>query len=200
MVTIRKPDDLTSSRGMDLFPPSEATQLPESITIKIDKFEPHLHFYNTTGDTEQSDIRHYSSSRGSSASKFVKEAIIGKELKNVVLEMQNGLDDEEYLGQLKIAFLSTFSKIEERKERREAYFSDLCVMVIESVRNANTKTLTKANLEVLMNAINDLSKKLSQDRIGELRKIFRKAKLNFLPKLTPVEPHSVEEKLKAFFS
>lgn len=199
MVEIRKESNITQDRRADLFSrTTEETGIPKEAKTVIEKLEIHQHFtINQTGGIGASD---YSLRKDFSPSIFIQEAQIVNELKKVMSEMVGALEDELYFEQLKVGFCNVLSKIEERKEKREPYFSDLCIMLTESIKNSSTGTLTQQSLGLLVNAVDCLSRKINQELIKDLRRKFRKAKLDILPKLTMTDPSSIEEKVKSLFS
>lgn len=144
--------------------------------------------YNITVNQTTSDALSYEAPYHQGFA-FTKEAAIAKILLELLSEMRKNLKEPLGFEQARAAFLSTLRDLEERKQAREQYFTDLLTMVDVGLSYADCSDLTEESIDVLLEAVTSLAQKLTAEDLKYFRKRFREKSIDILRPLKPqVDP------------
>jgi hypothetical protein len=153
--------------------------------------------YNITVNQTASDTLSYETPY-QQASVFTKEATTAKLLLELLLEMGKNLNEPLGFEQARAAFLSTLRDLEERKQTRELYFTDLVIMIDVGLSYTDSSGLTEESIGVLREAVTGLPRKLTAEDLKYFRKRFREASIDILrPLRAPVD---VAQLIKELFA
>jgi len=131
---------------------------------------------NVTGDVGQSP----EPGLGVTEPIYMLEADVTKTLVAALGEIEEALDDPASFEQRLAEVLALLEKLDERKPKREVYFTDLLSMLRMALVNIECGELTTTGLAVLKEGANALAVQVTAERLQALRSRFRSSGIDIL--------------------
>ena len=111
---------------------------------------------------------------------YIFESEVSKKLLNVLDEIEEVLDDPLNFEQQLSKFLCLLEELNERRIEREVYFSDLLSMLHMGLVNIECNELNKDSISTLKDAVSSLVRKITEEKVKELRSRFRNSGIDVL--------------------
>ena len=111
---------------------------------------------------------------------YIFEADVVDKLLTVLSDIEEFLDDAGAFEQKISSFLSIIDEFENRKGKREIYFSDLLLILKMALAKIECNELTESGISVLRETISCLAKEVTEQKLKELRGRLRECGIDLL--------------------
>ena len=147
--------------------------------IFIDKSK-HITNYTVNINVTGSSIAKFDTITELAMSTYIVESELSNKLLALLDEIEDLSEEPAAFEQKLSLFLSMLDELDERRIKREIYFSDLLSMIRMGLINIECNELSKKGIEALREAVSSFTHKVTEQKIQDLRSILNKNGIDLL--------------------
>lgn len=156
----------------------EGADVKES-NIYVDKSQ-HITNYTINFNITGQNLPEIASSSELRKPTYILEADVVDKLLTVLSDIEEVLDDAGAFEQKISSFLSILDEFENRKGKREIYFSDLLLILKMALAKIECNELSESGISVLRETISCLAKEVTEQKLKDLRGRLRECGIDLL--------------------